>query len=156
MKKLTILSLPIVAVLLMIGLSSFAGNKAKIRKSFEEASSNSMFMRCFNSGHLDSLEALYQENAWSMPDASPVLNGKKAIMEHTRLMYELGNRFTELKVESKTVEGNLGFERGTWTMAIGPQKILYRGSYVTQWRYVDGEWKIESEMSKTNFNPKSD
>ena len=108
-------------------------------------------MRYFNSGQMDSLESLYLDHAWASPDASPVLEGKDAIMERTRSMYLQGNRFTELKAESKTIDGTLGFERGTWTMAVGPQNILYSGTYITQWRYIDGEWKIESEMSRTIF-----
>lgn len=147
MKKLTFLSLSFVVILLMIGISAKAVNKSKIRKDFELVSSNSMFMRCFNTGELDSLAMLYADDVCSMPEQTLALQGKEAVMARMYELYNTGSRFTELKVETIVQEGKLGFEKGKYTLKMLNGQIMVSGNYITQYRYIDGHWKIENEMS---------
>ncbi|MBN2611129.1 MAG: helix-turn-helix domain-containing protein [Bacteroidales bacterium] len=151
MRKLMILSIPFVFIFTALLLSSAhtsAQKRVKIRESFEVASSNADHMRWFNSGKIDSVCMNYHNNATMMPDQYPSITGKEEIAAYWLQLYNRGLRFTDLVCDYKTVSDSIAVERGTWTMSVG-QGLHVSGNYLAQWRYSNGSWKIENEMSRT-------
>ncbi|MFO7659062.1 MAG: helix-turn-helix domain-containing protein [Bacteroidales bacterium] len=151
MRKLMILSVPFIvlfSVLLLSSVRTNAQKRLKIRESFEVASSNGDHIRWFNTGKIDSVCMNYHDNATMMPDQYPAITGKDEIHTYWTQLYNRGLRFTGLTCDFKVVSDSIAVERGSWTISVG-QGLNVTGNYMAQWRYKDGKWKIENEMSRT-------
>ena len=153
MKKLTILSVPFFAIsaFLFFTYNSLVNAQSMqvILASFEEVSSNSRFIRLFNSGEIDSLGMLYHHDACFMPDFPSPITGRENIIDYYSQLYNQGFQFTELKSTFTVVNDSIAVERDLWSISSISTPVL-TGSSLTQWRYTDGRWWIENAMSKTD------
>ncbi len=153
MKKLMILSVPFLTICTILTLLVNSGIKAQARmdihQKFESISSNTRFVQWFNSGQIDSVSFRYAYNACMMPDQYSTLNDKKGINEYFQQLYNRGLRFTLDKSLSKVISDSIAVDRGIWSINVN-SVIVATGTYLTQWRYRDGEWRIENEMSKSD------
>lgn len=153
MKKLLILSLPFLTIctvlILSYSSSAKAQTKMKIREQLEIASSNTKFMELFNAGQIDSISVRYMENACLMPDQYPTVSDRKSIHQYFTQLYNRGLRFAQLKTVSKIITDSIAIDRGVWDISIN-SVVVSSGTYLTQWHYINGRWKIENEMSKAN------
>ena len=153
MKKLLILSLPFLTICMVLILayssSAKAENRMKIREQLENVSSNAKFMDLFNAGQIDSISMRYMDNACLMPDQYPTVNDRKSIHQYFTQLYNRGLRFSRLKTESKILTDSIAIDRGVWDISIN-SVVVSSGTYLTQWHYINGGWKIENEMSKAN------
>lgn len=153
MKKLMILSIPVLTICLVM-LFAFSSNaraqtRIAIREKLEKASSTEKFEQWFNSGQIDSISMRYLDKACLMPDQSPTIYNRKSIFEHFKQLYDSGLRFTEIKSVTKVVSDSLAIDRGVWTVSLNSVPIA-TGTYLTQWHYLKGKWLIENEMSKSD------
>lgn len=159
MKKLLILSLPFITICLVLLLayssSAKAENRMKIREQLEGVSSNTKFMDLFNAGQIDSISVRYMENACLMPDQYPTVNDRKSIYQYFMQLYNRGLRFSRLKTESKIITDSIAIDRGVWDISIN-SVVVASGTYLTQWHYINGGWKIENEMSKADQTTTAD
>jgi len=153
MKKLMILSVPLIAIctllLFLYGSSVRAQSKVEIRERFEIASSNSRFMNLNNSGQIDSIGLLYFDNACLMTDLPSTINGRKAIADYYKQLYNQGLRFSKIKTISRNISDSFAVERGEWALSLASVPIA-TGIFITQWHYINGEWLIENAISKTD------
>jgi transcriptional regulator with XRE-family HTH domain len=153
MKKLMILSVPVIAIgtLLLFFYSSNAKaqSKVEIRAKFEIACSNSKFMNLYNSGNIDSIGLLYHDNACLMIDLPSTINGRKAIADYYKQLYNQGLRFTNIKTVSRNISDSFAVERGIWALGLSSAPIA-TGIFITQWHYKNGAWCIENAISKTD------
>lgn len=153
MKKLLILSLPFLTICLVLILSysssAKAENRMKVQQQLENVSSNSRFMELFNAGQMDSISIRYMDNACLMPDQYPTVNDRKSIDQYFSQLYNRGFRFTKLKSVSKIITDSIAIDRGVWDVSIS-SVVVSSGTYLTQWHYINGRWKIENEMSKAD------
>ncbi len=151
MKKIMILSVPFLTVffiLLFTGIYSKAQDKIKMRESYNTLVSDPGFVRQFNNGQIDSVCTRYLDNACFMPDQYPTIYGKDNIHTYWQQLYNRGIRFTDTKATFSIVSDSIAVERGTWTVSVN-QVLNVSGIYLTQWHYVNGTWKIENDMSRT-------
>lgn len=157
MKKLSILSVPFISVCLV--LFFYCANvkaqqsKAEVHKKFEQASSTSKFMHWFNSGQIDSIGLRYLDNACMMPN-EPAIIGRKGIDDYNKQLFDQGIRFIQINSVSKVISDSIAVDRGIWAVSIHSIPIA-TGTYLTQWHYINGQWMIENEMSKSDkmINP---
>lgn len=153
MKKLTILSFPFLAICTFLLFSYNSNVKAQSRQAiinkFEKASSNSDFIRIFNSGAVDSLGMFYHNDACFMPDFPSIITGRENIVDYYRQLFNQGFHFTNLKTTYTVVNDSIAVERDLWAINSNSYPIL-TGVSLTQWRYIDGHWWIENSMSKTD------
>jgi transcriptional regulator with XRE-family HTH domain len=153
MKKITILSVPFLALCACMLFSYSTNAKAQKRQTlvakFEKASAGSTLIRLFNSGQMDSLGMHYLDNACLMPDFPSSITGRKNIMEYNQQLYNQGFRITRLKSTFKVINDSIAVERGIWAVNVNSIPIS-TGTSLTQWRYLDGQWYIENEMTKTD------
>jgi transcriptional regulator with XRE-family HTH domain len=161
MRKIVILSIPImtiVIVLFLSGANSIAQNAENIKKQLIRKTSNSNFGRLFNQGKIDSICLDYAPNACMMPDQYPTIFSREKIAEYFLQLYVRGIRFADNnlhqkdRVDTLIVNNNIAIERGSWKVIIGPD-IEISGTYLIHWQYVNGNWQIENEMSKSDFMP---
>lgn len=153
MRKLSILSIPFFAIsaffLFSYSSNAKAQNRQAIINKYEEASSNSTFIRLFNSGDIDSLGLLYHNNACLMPDYPSIITGRFNIIDYYRQLFNQGFQFSELITTFTMVNDSLAVERDLWALKANPTTVL-TGSSLTQWRFSEGQWWIENSMSKTD------
>ena len=153
MKKLAILSTPVLAIciVLMFPISSSAKSHARkaIREKFGQTSSNPSFMRQFNAGQIDSICNRYLENACMMADNAPTTYDRKSINEHFNQLYNRGLRFSKLTSTFKVISDSLAIDRGVWDVSVN-SIVVASGTYLSQWRYINGKWWVENEMSKSD------
>jgi len=150
MKKLMILSIPlwsVLAVLLLTGLDGKAQDKKKVQNTLNEVNAN--FMKWFNAGKIDSLGLLYAENACMIPDNYHEIHGRESIQDYYRYLYGQGFRFTQNQSKSLVVAKSIVVDRGIWSGDV-KTVIPLTGTYLTQWRWEDGKWYIENEMSNSD------
>ncbi len=150
MKKITILLTPILMIGLFIFMSFSNSNNHDLTEAqlkFEQLASTFKYIEWFNSGNIDSICARYMDNAWAMPDNSPAIYGIDKIKEDKLDGYNRGVRFIELKSIYSAVSDSIGIDRGEWIVSVN--NLIVSGFYLTQYRYLNGKWLIENEMSKT-------
>ncbi len=153
MKKITILSVPFLAICTFLLFSYNSNVKAQNRlviiNKFEKVSSSSKFIRLFNTGQIDSLGMLYLENACIMPDFPSSITGRENINDYYRQLFNQGFRFANIKSTFKVVNDSIAVERGIW--AINASSVpISTGASLTQWRQQNGQWWIENSMTKTD------
>jgi transcriptional regulator with XRE-family HTH domain len=142
MKKLSILSLPVIAafvVLLTICTDGWGQSATKARKFIEESNRNLALW--FNNGQVDSILSLYSENACIVALGC----GKTTI----GAFYEsqAGNyEFEVLETTSLSVCKSLAVEKGRWTIKF-PDGNTMKGEYLTEWRKEGKRWFIVNDMS---------
>lgn len=153
MKKITILSVPFFAICAFLLFSYNSNVKAQSRQAiinkYEKASSNSDFIRLFNSGSIDSLCMIYHKDACFMPDFPSIITGRENIVDYYRQLFNQGFHFTNLKSTYTKVNDSIAVERNVWAINSNSNTIL-TGVSLTQWCYIDGQWWIENSMSKTD------
>jgi transcriptional regulator with XRE-family HTH domain len=153
MKKLTILSVPFLAICAFLLFSYNSNIQAQSRKAilnqYEDASSNLKFLRLFNSGEIDSLGMLYLKGACLMPDFPSPIIGRENITDYYKQLFNQGFRFTSLKSTFSVVNDSIAVERNVWVIHANSLPAL-TGASLTQWRYSEGQWWIENSMSKTD------
>ncbi len=153
MRKITILSVPFFAICAFLLFSYSTNVKAQNRQSiinkFENTSSNSKFIRLFNSGQIDSLGMLYLNNACLMPDFPSAITGRENINDYYRQLFNQGLRFSNIKTSFTVVNDSIAVERAIWAINTNSIPSL-TGASLTQWHYLNGQWWIENAMSKTD------
>ena len=153
MKKLMILSVPLVIIctllLFLYGSSVKAQSKREIREKFEIASSNLRFMNLYNSGQFDSIGLIYLDNACLMTDLPSTINGRKAIVDYNKQGYIQGLRFSNIKTVSRNISDSYAVERGVWALSFASAPLA-TGIFINQWHYINGQWWIENAISKTD------
>lgn len=153
MKKLVILSVPLIAICTLLFFFYSSGAKAQskmeVREKFEIASSNLRFMNLYNSGQIDSIGLLYLYNTCLMNDLPSTINGKKAIVDYDKQGYNQGFRFTNIKTISTNFSDDIIVERGVWALSVASVPVA-TGIFINQWHYINGQWWIENAISKTD------
>ena len=111
-------------------------------------------------GDLDAIMAYYLDDAISLPEYAPMIEGKEAIRQHQLDMAMSGIEISAFESTPAQVwqAGDLVIEIGTYqfsaAMPGAPTPIQDRGKYVTVWkRLPDGALKVKLEAWNTDLNP---
>ncbi len=149
MRKIAILSVPCISIILFslfIGVDTKAQDNEKVKETLIEL--NSKFVDWFNTGQIDSIGLMYLDNACMIPDNYREIHGREYIKGYYSFLYASGFRFTENKTESFIISDSITVDRGVWKADLN---IKLTGTYLTQWRILNGKWYIENEMTNTDF-----
>lgn len=142
MRKITVLTL--FAFALIFGITSvtnvtLAQSDRKAKKEITEK--NEQFFQWFNSGQVDSLLGLYDEDACIISHGC----GK----DYIRGYYETTTKefkFLELKTTNVSVSDSLAVEKGRWSIVLKSGET-FSGEYLSEWKLSNDEWLIVSESS---------
>lgn len=149
MRKLTILSLPCISIVLFFlfaGLDTKAQDNDKVKETLTEL--NLKFVEWFNTGQIDSVGLMYLENACTIPDNYQEIHGRENIKAYYTFLYATGFRFTENKSKSIIISDSIAVDRGVWKADLN---IKLTGTYLSQYRFINGKWLIENEMTNTDY-----
>lgn len=143
MKKITILSLILFA--LVFGISSlanktFAQSEKKVKEIIEHNNSN--FVNWFNDGNIESIIALYKE------DACIIASGCGKIFIKDYYKYIINScKVVKITTTNLSLQKSLAVEKGTWEIQIESGKKI-KGEYITEWQLVNKKWLIANESSE--------
>ncbi|MBN1327828.1 MAG: helix-turn-helix transcriptional regulator [Candidatus Heimdallarchaeota archaeon] len=104
---------------------------------------NLKLINWYNSGEIDSIRTLYLENS-----CMGEITGRENIIEYYYFIFNAGFRFKEITSKSFVHSDSIVIERGMWK---GNLNIYLTGSYLTQWKFSNGAWYIENDMSNTDI-----
>jgi transcriptional regulator with XRE-family HTH domain len=142
MKKLSILSLPIVAIaiiLLFFSFESRAQTNKKLAQHIESCNEN--LVRWFNNSQIDSILTLYSEDACFVAQGC----GHQVI----RSFYQSQSKtyvFEELQTTSLKVRRDIAMEKGRWSVRFHSGQSL-SGEYLTEWHRFGKKWLITNDIS---------
>ena len=101
------------------------------------------FLNSYNAGDADTIAALYMDDAVLMPPHAPVARGKAAIREFIA-KDSAGAKSAGVKLvpgdETVGVNGEWGWNAGSFTVQDASGKTVDSGSYLSVSRKVDGKW----------------
>ena len=149
-----------VAVLLFAGLATAAAAESDKTLMQEVEAFGATFNEALLAGEVDTMLALYTEDAISLPNFGPRMDGIGAFKMHHDQMSEAGVKIQAFESDPTDVWecGNQVIEVGTFTIALEmpgmPGPIEDEGKYVTVYvRDAEGHLKIKLETWNTDQNP---
>ena len=124
---------------------------AAMRKVIEE--NNARFTRAHVTGDQALIDAIFTEDARSLPPESEPVIGRAAISKLTADYIAFG--VSEFSEETTDFYGNeeLLIDQGNCVMVYGKDKTTEKGKYLNVWKQEGGTWKIYSNVWNTNAPP---
>jgi ketosteroid isomerase-like protein len=101
--------------------------------------------RWYNEAQTDSLVSLYAPEAYIVSEGNPVIFGLENIEAYYSEQFKKVNGKIEIFTESVHICSDIAIERGKWNLKVGTTN--YSGSFLTQWKLIDGEWLTELDIS---------
>ena len=103
------------------------------------------FERAYHSGDLETVVALYAQDAVLLPDGAPAVRGREAIREYYRPAVAAerkagGSKPGILSDRAVGVSGDIGWSSGENTIVGAGGAIAWRGKFLSVSRKVDGRW----------------
>jgi ketosteroid isomerase-like protein len=131
------------------GTESF--DLAAMRKVVVE--NNARFTRAHVTGDQALIDAMFTEDAKSLPPESEPVIGRAAISKLTADYIAFG--VVEFSEETTDFYGNeeLLIDQGNYVMVYGKDKTTEIGKYLNVWKKEGGTWKIYSNVWNTNAPP---
>ena len=147
------------ACLLVLGLASFcwAGHHESLEK--EVAAIGDALAEAMVANDVDTLLAMYADDAISLPNYSPRMDGVETFRQHHAQMSAAGMKVNSFTSEPTDVWGcgDQVIEIGTYHISLdmpGMPGIEDKGKYMTVYvRDADGALKIKAETWNTDVNP---
>jgi uncharacterized protein (TIGR02246 family) len=116
------------------------------------------FMAAFNAGDAAKIGEQYAENAMAMGGDRPTLQGRAAIVESNKAMFDqFTAKITITPTQTKT-SGDLAFDQGTYTMELTPKAkggkpTKEEGRYVVVLQREGEAWKVVADIDNKNPPP---
>jgi uncharacterized protein (TIGR02246 family) len=121
---------------------------APVDTAAEEASlkeSTQMWLKAYNAGDVETIVSLYADDAVLMPPHAAVAAGKTAIREFIA-KDTAGAKAAGVKLmpgaATAGVDGDMGWESGSYSVADGSGQTVDSGSYLSVSRKVGGKWLL--------------
>jgi uncharacterized protein (TIGR02246 family) len=114
------------------------------------------FAAAFNAGDAAKVVDLYTADAVAMPSHHATVTGRDALLAYNRDFFnQMSAKVTITPVET-TVSGNLGYDRGTYTMTVTPKSggapMNDQGKYVVVLqKQSDGSWKVTRDIDNSDL-----
>lgn len=143
---MTVLRLLGIGLGTLIALSACSSPPAPVDTSADEAAlkaATQTWLNAYNTGDVETIVSLYADDAVLMPPHAGVANGKAAIREFIA-KDSAGAKAAGVKLmpgaSSAGVNGDMGWESGSYTVTDGSGQTVDSGSYLSVSRKVDGKW----------------
>lgn len=149
----------VLVCVVVLGLTSAAGAGHHEDLTKEVEAIGNTLADAMVAGDTDTLLALYADDAISLPNYGPRMEGIAAFRQHHEQMNASGMKITSFTSEPTDVWGcgDQVIEIGNFTIALdypGMAGIQDRGKYMTVYvRGADGSLKIKAETWNTDVSP---
>lgn len=117
------------------------------------AARNAAFTRAHVTGDRAAIDAMFTDDAKVLPPGADPVVGRAAIDRLTAEYIAYG--ITDFREETTDLYGNaeLLVDQGRYTMTYGKEGTVERGKYLNVWKFVDGQWKLHSNIWNANAPP---
>ncbi len=102
------------------------------------------FVSEFNAGEMENIGSIFLNTATMLPLDHTELHGRDEIINYYKDVYDTGFRLISEKVNFSQITDSVAIEHGSWT---GWNRQNFQGSYMAQWKKVNGKWYIENYIS---------
>lgn len=133
--------------LLFFGISDYFKTKSYSRNGAGLQEISFDMISRFNAGEIKEIGEIYLNTATLMPVNGEAIHGREKIMAYYQSVYDSGFRLVSDKINSLQITDSVATETGSWK---GWNKQSFEGSYMAQWKKVNGKWYIENYM--TNYS----
>ena len=130
----------------------------KLKAEIEQL--NEKMLKALHNDDYESIQDMYVDEVYHMPSYSPMVKGKREMMEREKESREAGYEMKSMEFDIVEVfpAGNYVVEIGKYDVTLKvpqmPQPIDDNGKYVTVWeRQQDGSLKIKVETWNSDINP---
>jgi len=144
---------------LFMSVNVFAQNDmSNLRSTFQQLQNE--WSKAYLAGDASALASMYTDDAYSMPDNSPLLKGRDMILEGNKKDMQSGVKYLNLTAKTMDVfgTGDLAYEIGTYSMTYvllnTTESIIDNGKYLDVWqKQADGSWKMKADIWNSNLTP---
>jgi len=138
--------------LMALAISACSQNAPSTDTAALEARSDA-WESALNSKDVDALVNLYTNDARLLPPDGAMTSGQDGVRAAFGGMIDAGIGGETTRVET-TVNGNIGYIVGTFTLTAGDE-LLGTGKYIETWRRGDdGQWLISNDIYNNDSGPK--
>jgi uncharacterized protein (TIGR02246 family) len=120
----------------------------------EMESENARWLAAYNRRDGDALGPMYAKDAVMLPQGSPPIEGRTAIVQFWFKMLKRGFENPTLEIISSREEGRLAYQTCRWSVLEsknnGPEKKVTGNTLRIFERQRDGRWLIKVQMSNTD------
>jgi uncharacterized protein (TIGR02246 family) len=118
------------------------------------ASENARWLAAYNKRDAQAFGPMYAQDAVMLPQGSPPIEGRTAIVQFWFEMFKKDFRNPTLEIVSSGQEGNLAYQTCRWSVLEpaenGPPKKLSGNTLRIFERQRDGRWLIKVQMSNSD------
>ena len=103
------------------------------------------WLTAYNAGDVESIIAMYTEDAVVMPPNAPATRGPVALRAYLTTETAAAKTAGVKLVDGESgagVSGDLGWHTGSYTVVDAAGATVDSGSYMEVWRRADGKWQI--------------
>jgi uncharacterized protein (TIGR02246 family) len=146
-------------VLLFMSVNVFAQNDlSDLRSTFQQL--QNQWNKAYISGDADALAGMYTDDAYSLPDKSPMWKGRDKILTENQKEMQSGVKYTNFTTKTLDVfgSGDVVNEIGTFSITYIPanstESVTENGKYLDVWqKQSDGSWKLKADIWNSNTDP---
>jgi len=150
--RLNRFSLVTIIMLAALVLSACATSPAQAKKADEEKLLRAIYkeIEMFEAGDADGLMALFAEDAVSLPQGGPPVEGKAAIAAGNHAFLDAFTVDFDFELVDYEIRGDYATRRGKWTQVLTPKAggdpVTVPGKCMVGWKKIDNDWKIVWEI----------
>ncbi len=142
----------IISILAALVLGACAASPVQAKKADEEKLVQAIYreIEMFEAGDADGLMALFAEDAVSLPQGGPPVEGKAAIAAGKGTFLDSFTVDFDFELVDYEIVGDYATRRGKWTQVVTPKDggdpVTVPGKCMVGWKKIDDEWKIVWEI----------
>jgi ketosteroid isomerase-like protein len=139
-----------IAVLMIFAVAACAPAPQGSHDSPEISAAAKAWNEALNAGDIESIVALYTEDARILPPNAEIAQGHDAVRKIFGGMIDAGLGGTLGTIEA-TAAGDIGYRVGTYVLETADGTVADKGKYIETWRLVDGSWKISNDVYNSDL-----
>ena len=139
-----------IAVLMIFAVAACAPAPQGSHDSPQISAAAKAWNEALNAGDIESIVALYTEDARILPPNAEIAKGHDAVRTIFGGMIDAGLGGTLETVEA-TAAGDIGYRVGTYVLEIADGTVVDKGKYIETWRLVGDSWKISNDVYNSDL-----
>jgi len=117
----------------------------------EIVEANKDFIAAFNANDPIAMGQVYTENGKLFPANSLIVEGRDAIENFWKGVFEMGITKGVLTTNYAEGFGETAIEEGKYALYDSNENKLDEGKYIVIWKKVDGQWKYDKDIWNTSM-----
>ena len=109
------------------------------------------FQKSVEQGDIETIGALYVDDAKILPPNMDMTEGKDTIQKFWQGALEMGIKSYKPEIIEVESSGNLGFFVGTYTLYGDGNQVINKGKFLTVFKNIDGKWKIYRDIFNSSI-----